>query len=174
MRTLNKRERFLIISFFVVLLLYGVSNYWIRPLMQNIELLQAEQSQLRTEWDEIKRWVGQEAKLKEQVSTLETEVNTEMEKVAPVNQSALYWNAFNKIARETGTLLTRMDEGKETAAVGKTRIFTLGVSGSESGVLEFIKRMQTMSYVTAIKTGTMNYQDPSAVMGTLQLVVGSR
>lgn len=174
MRPLNKRERLLIISFFIVFLLYVVSNYWIKPIMENIDILQVEQTALRGEWGEIRNWIGQENKLNQQVNAMETEVNQEMEKVAPANQSALYWNAFNKIAGETGTTLTRMDEGKEAAAVGKSRTFTLGVSGSESGVMEFIKRMQNMAYVTAVKTGTMDYRDTSTVMGTLQLIVGSR
>ena len=174
MRPLNKRERLLIISFFIVFLLYIVSTYWIRPLMENIDSLQAERDQLSNEWNQINNWVGQENKLSQKVNTMETEVNQEMEKVAPANQSALYWDAFNRIAIETGTVLTRMDEGKEGATVGKTRIFTLGVSGAESAVLQFITRMQSMTYVTSVKTGTMDYTNPSAMMATLQLIVGSR
>lgn len=174
MRPLNKREKILIVSFFIVFLLYIVSTYWIRPLMQTIDNLQVERDQLKNEWDQISKWVGQENTLREKITALETAVNQEMDKVAPANQSALYWNAFNKIAGETGTTLTRMDEGKDQAAVGKTRVFTLGVSGSESAVLQFIARMQSMAYVTAVKTGTMDYTSDAAMMANLQLVVGSR
>jgi len=174
MRRLNKRERILIISFFIVFLFYVVSNYFIQPVMQNIEMLETELAQLKAEWDEMKTWVGQETKLKDKISTLENEVNQEMEKVAPVNQSALYWNVFNKIAGETGSMIIRMDEGKDIPAAGKIRVFTLGISGSESNVQAFINRMNSMNYVTAVQKGTFDYQDNSSVMGTMELLVGSR
>lgn len=213
MRKFNKREKILIGSFLVVLLFYIVSTYWISPIIEKIDELKRQQVELKIQWDEIKNWVGQEEKLYQHVSAMETEVNQLVERIPPANQSALYWNAFNQIAIESGVALTRMVEettaggaaaggtvqgdtgetaigGTETGETGagerrtpseetvpvvvsKTWSVTMAVSGPEAAVMEFLNRLETMHYVTAVKTVAFAYQDTS-VIATFELILGAR
>jgi cell division protein FtsB len=207
MRKFNKREKILVGSFVVVLAIYLVSTYWITPIIEKIDELKNQQAELKTQWDEIRNWVGREKNLEQQVSAMETEVNQLVERIPPSNQSALYWDAFNRIARETGVVLTRMVEataaggapkatggpatggkgtegtetsgagteagGTGTAPGGKTWSVTMSVNGPEAGIMQFLNRLQTMTYVVAVKTGTFDYHDGSILL-TLELLLGSR
>jgi hypothetical protein len=200
MRKFSKREKFLIGAFIVVLVIYIVSTYWITPLMEKIDELKKQQAELKIQWEEIKNWIGHEDQLQQQISNMEAEVNELVERIPSAEQSALYWNAFNLLARETGVEITRMVEQtgaggtqkggqrgaeiKETAegtatdsgpsvAISKTWQVTLDVSGPERSIMEFSNRLQNMTYVTAVKTGTFTYQDAS-VLATYELVLAAR
>ena len=184
MRKFNKREKVLVGSFVVVLVIYIVSTYWITPIIEKIDELKKQQVELKAQWDAIKNWVGQEDKLNQQVSAMETEVNQLVNRIPPADQSALYWDAINRIASESGVGLTRMVEettaggapaggGATGAEAGKTWSVTLAVNGPEAGIMQFLNRLQTMTYVNAVKTGAFAYQDAS-VMATFELVLGSR
>lgn len=116
MRKFNKREKILIGSFVVVLVIYVVSTYWITPIIERIDELKKQQFELKVQWEAMKNWVGQEEKLQQHVSDMEAEVNQLVNRIPPAEQSALYWDAINRIASESGVVLTRMVE--ETAAGG--------------------------------------------------------
>lgn len=141
--------------------------------MDKIESLKEQQSKLSTEWNEMKKWVGQEPRLNQEVTAQETAVNQIKQQIPPANQSALYWDAFNRMAGETGVTITRIEEGKDSAKGSKPRNVTIAISGSEASVMQFITRMKSMTYVTAVKSGTFAYRE-SNVLATLQLLIGSR
>lgn len=173
MRKLNKREKILFISFGLVLILYLVSTYWITPLMENMDKLAAEREQLRTEWQVISQWVGKESALNETITKQAAEAEQLKLKIPPVNQSALYWDALNRLALETGCTLIRIEEGKEAIKAGTPRTVTVAFSGAEASVMQFMGRLQTMSYVTAVKTGTLDYRE-GTINTTMQLMIGAR
>ncbi len=132
MRKFNKREKFLVGSFVVVLVIYIVSTYWITPIIEKIDELKKQQVELKAQWDAIKNWVGQEDKLNQQVSAMETEVNQLVNRIPPANQSALYWDAINRIASESGVVLTRMVE-ETTAGGAPSGGGATGAGGTETG-----------------------------------------
>lgn len=142
-------------------------------MMEKIEELFEQYNQLQTQWEDVKKWVGKEPALQQNEGALETEVKGLQEKIPLANQSSLYWESFNRVSTESGVSLSRLEEGKGPAQGNKPYTVTLAVSGTEASVLQCIDQMQHMTYVTAVKNGTIDYEG-TTVVATLQLILGSR
>jgi Tfp pilus assembly protein PilO len=165
-RKLSTREKLLIGSLALMVVLYAGLEFWYLPLTDQVQALKAEKAELETEWERVRYYAEEKAAIRQDIARLNTEIAALMERVLPPNQSYRFWEAvLEKTAstQVTATLLSEQDSEEKMS-------LQFSVRGPGQNVYQFMRELEQIPYIHAVIQGDIRIEEQEAVASFTVLI----